>query len=50
MEVGWVGYMLLGITKIAFLENPVSCISFLSIINTCSCNILVVILDILCEM
>ena len=44
MEVGWVGYTLLGITKIAFLENLIDCIYLVSIIYTCICNIFVAIL------
>ena len=38
MEVGWVGYTLLGVTKIAFLENLIDCICLVLIIYTCICN------------
>ena len=46
MEVGWVSYMFLGITKIAFLENLIDCIFLVSIIYTYICNIFVAILTI----
>ena len=50
MEVGWVGYMLLGITKIAFLENPIGCICLVLMMNICTCNTFVAILDVKCAM
>ena len=44
MEIGWVSYMLLGVTKIAFLENLVDCVYLVSNIYTFICNILIAIL------
>ena len=44
MEVGWFGYTLLGITKIAFLENLIDYICLVSIIYTRIYNKLIAIL------
>ena len=44
VEVGWVGYMLPGVTKIAFLENLIDCICLVSIIYTCIYNIFIAVL------
>ena len=44
VEVGWAGYMLLGVTEIAFLESPIGCICLVSIIHICTYNMLIVIL------
>ena len=44
MEVGWAGYTLLGVTRIAFLENLIDCICLVSIIYICICNIFAAIL------
>ena len=44
MELGWVGYGLLGVTKIAFLENLTNCAYLVSIMDTYIYSIFIVIL------
>ena len=44
MEVGWVSYMLLGVTTVAFLENIFDCICLVSVIYTSIYNIFIAIL------
>ena len=44
MKVGWISDILLGSTKIVFLENLIDCICFMSIIYTFICNVFIAIL------
>ena len=44
MKVGQGSYTLFGVTKIAFLSSPISCICLVSIIHICIYSIFVAIL------